>query len=303
MKTIIIFTSPTSATTSLTRIVRTILDGSMEYSAYYNDVVKNLSKKDLEEYSPPEKNQCLFHNQPNRFNKNIDLSNYRFIVNFRDPRDRICNEYYWQFSHPKLDETPEQTEARIKKVRDLGIDNWIIDRLRTQNAKKYYDSLFYVLENAPESVTATYAQLCCGFDGFINRISEFTGKPLTPKIMKALEPERPENIESHPKWIGGKWAGSDTMPGRYKRELQPKTIDKINIYFEPVLKNMAKHDPDFAHQYLEGLVSPGAANTAAAQTDSGKLEIRVGNVSIRTDLSIDDAQLSRLIKLARQTTS
>lgn len=301
MKSIIIFTSPTSATTSLRRIVKTIVDTRLIHRPYYDETVKNLSKNDLKSYFPPEDGYCLFHNQPSRFNTNLDLDSYRFIVNFRDPRDRICNEYFWQFSHPNTVETPEQTEARRRKIRELGIDNWIIERLRTQNARDYYNSLIWVLDNAPESVAATYAQLCCGFDGFIERISNFTGAPLTEKVLKALKPERPENIEAHPKWIGGKWAGSDTMPGRYKRELMPETIKKMNVYFEPVLKDMARHDPEFSHQYLEGVDLSEASDNGFGKEESDGLEIRVGDITFRTHLLIEDAELVRLIKLARQT--
>ena len=47
------------------------------------------------------------------------------------------------------------------------------------------------------------------------------------------------------------------MPGRYKHELQPKTIEVINKKLEPCLRKMAEYDPDYAHLYLEGLSRPG----------------------------------------------
>lgn len=298
-KTIFIFTTPTSATTSLARIINTILNGQLIYRRYYDEVIKDLSAEELNKLVPPTKGHCLFYNMPFRFNRNLELSNYKFIVNYRDPRDRICNEYFWQFSHPRENETGEEKDARIKSIKELGIDNWVLDRIRSPNPRNFYDNLFWILENAPETVVATYAQLCCGFDGFIKRISDFTGAPLTDKVMKALEPERPENIESHPQWIGGQWSGSDTMPGRYKRELLPATIEKLNQYFEPLLRNMAKHDPEFSHQYLEGLDIPIRITGDKGVTGPEDLEIRVGNVSFRTHLSIEDAQVVRLIRLAR----
>lgn len=300
MKTIFLFTSQTSATTSMTRVINTILDGKYKYIRYYDEVLKSLSSSEAEKVIPPKENHFLFHNMPPKFNVNLNLSDYKFIINYRDPRDRLCNEYFWQFSHPS-DETEEVAEARKKKIRDIGIDNWVLDRLRTQGTAEYYANLFRVLEQAPNSLAATYAQLCCNFDKLINQISDFTGAPLTQKVMSALEGDRPEKIESHPKWIGGRWSGSDTMPGRYKRELLPSTITKMNQYFDPLLRKMAKHDPEFAHQYLDGLDLPVSGGGRTGVTGPEDLEIRVGDVCFRTHLSIDDAQVARLIKLARDT--
>ena len=90
-------------------------------------------------------------------------------------------------------------------------------------------------------------------DSFIKKAAEFLEVALSQELVDKLEPERIENLENNKKWIGNKWAGSDTLPGRYKRELKPETIAILNEKLEPVLRKMAKYDPDYAHLYLEGL--------------------------------------------------
>ncbi|WP_143011859.1 hypothetical protein [Sphingomonas sp. YR710] len=45
------------------------------------------------------------------------------------------------------------------------------------------------------------------------------------------------------------------MPGRYKRDLKPETIAFLTARYTPVLREMARLDPDYADLYLEGLAS------------------------------------------------
>ena len=99
----------------------------------------------------------------------------------------------------------------------------------------------------------SYARLCLDFDFFIERAADFLEVELTPELRDKLEIERIEKLAENPKWIGNKWEGSDTMPGRYKRELKPETIEILNEKLAEVLKNMAKYDPDYAELYLEGV--------------------------------------------------
>ena len=211
----------------------------------------------LNEPPPSERGYLLFANQPQQLPSSWISPKYRYIVNFRDPRDRICNEYHWQFSPPRSPRrTAEERANRIEKLRKAGIDKWLIfksDRL-FEGRDRMYDRLFQIPEEHPgQCLVLTYARLCLDFDDFIRRLSHFAGIPVTKRMLKRLEIERPENLGDNPKWVGNRWEGSDVMPGRYKRELQPETIEIINEKMKPYLRQMAKYDPDYAHLYLEGL--------------------------------------------------
>ena len=206
--------------------------------------------------APPERGHLLVVNQPQSLPSSWISPKYRYIINFRDPRDRICNMYHWQFSNPFPGMTAEERADRVEEARKAGIDGWVIFKSSRQfrGRNDLYDRFFQILEEHPgQCLVLTYARLCLDFDDFIRRLSHFTGIPVTESMLKRLEIERPENLGDNPRWVGNRWEGSDIMPGRYKRELQPETIEIINEKMKPYLRRMAKYDPDYAHLYLEGL--------------------------------------------------
>lgn len=256
MKSIFFLTSQTSATTSIVRIVTTILDGSMEYVRFYDAALRTHSKDAISSLVPPKDGKFLLFNYPPSLNRDMPLTDYKYMINFRDPRDRICNSYFWQFSHPSK-ETEEKRARRIARVRNMGMDRWVMDRIAQRAEDDYYQNIFWLLENAHQDtcVVATYAQLCCDFDSFIKKVIKITGVTPSPIAWEALEGERPEAVENNAKWIGNEWAGSDVVPGRYKHELKPETIEAVSEYFKNTLRKMAAADPEFAHQYLENVKS------------------------------------------------
>ncbi|MFD1911523.1 hypothetical protein [Halodurantibacterium flavum] len=267
MKSIILYTTPTSGTGSLTRIVERINAGRMTFRYYFRDVLQRIPREEIERTFPPPEGHILLHNDPGRFNRNMDLSAYRFIVNFRDPRDRLCNVYHWQFSHPHTHETEAETAARRAAVAEEGIDRWILRRIEKRSERRYYDPIFWLLDNAPPEnvLVATYAQLCCDFDAMLGRLQDFMGMSPNEKGRRALELERPEGLQQNPRWIGNKWPGSDIMPGRFLNELAPETIAALNDCYRPVLRRMARHDPQFAPQYLAGIGRPGQKGAPKAK--------------------------------------
>lgn len=256
MKSIFLLTTQTSATTSIARIVATILDRSMQYVRFYDTALKTHDKGEISSLVPPRDGKFLLFNHPPSLNRAMPLTDYKYMINFRDPRDRICNSYFWQFSHP-TQETEEKRAKRIDRVKDMGIDRWVMERISQSAENDYYQNIFWLIKNVPQEsyVVATYAQLCCDFDRFIKKVIEITGVTPSPKAWKLLEDERPESVENNDKWIGNEWIGSDIVPGRYKHELKQETIEAVSDYFKDTLKRMADADPEFAHQYLENVKS------------------------------------------------
>ena len=255
-RSIVFVSQSTSATGSMMRISRTVF--GKKFRIRQTDL-KNPRRSDrvmLNQPPPSERGYLFFVNQPHFLSSSWISPKYKYIISSRDPRDRLCNMYHWQFSHPVPGETAEERAKRIEKARKAGIDRWVILTLRQQfrDHTVAYDTIRRILEEHPgQCLVLTYARLCLDFDDFIRRLSHFAGIPVTKRMLKRLEIERPENLGDNPKWVGNRWEGSDVMPGRYKRELQPETIEIINEKMKPYLRQMAKYDPDYAHLYLEGL--------------------------------------------------
>ncbi len=140
---------------------------------------------------------------------------------------------------------------------EVGIDTWIQDQLGPGeiSPRDYFGVFMGRIEQIPiqQRIVNTYARLCLDFDRFIEVCCDALSVPLTPELREQLEVERTEKLTDNTKWIGNQWAGSDTAPGRYKRELKPETIDYLGRKYAGVLRRMALHDPDYADLYLENV--------------------------------------------------
>tara|TARA_R110002049_G_scaffold273075_2_gene450746 strand:- start:61 stop:834 length:774 start_codon:yes stop_codon:yes gene_type:complete len=256
MKSIVLFTSQTSATASFERIINIIAnhDKSLTHRRFYDEIM-HLPPKEVRNTVLPKEDAFLLFNYPPLFNTDTNFKDYRTIINFRDPRDRTCNVYHWHLSHP-TNEAPEIRAARIEKVRSLGIDAWVHQSHRNSLlSNDYYSNLFGAIDRSSGEMAAvvTYARLCMDFDSAIEKICSLLQVELNDAQIELLEKESPESISSNSSWIGNRWAGSDVLPGRFKNELSEDVIAEINAYYEPTLRQMAKYDPDFAHTYLDGI--------------------------------------------------
>ncbi|SDC35407.1 hypothetical protein SAMN05444678_102396 [Sphingomonas sp. YR710] len=282
-KTVIFYTMQTSGTASTWRIL-TKLDRRCRTRRTIGDERFTQGASFAFDWSeiPPE-DYLVFANCPHDLKPIDNLNDQRFIVNFRDPRDRICNEFMWYMIHPlNSEDTPEQIEARAAILRDQGIDAWISERLKDTplTDRDYYQYFMRNVDRIPaqDRVVNSYARLCLGFDSFVERSCIALGLEPTSERKAAVELERAEKLELNPRWIGHTWAGSDTMPGRYKREMRAETIAFVTDYYAPVLRAMARLDPDYADLYLEGLplASPvrsapdAVVNPASAGRDLSK---------------------------------
>ncbi len=253
MKTVIFYTTQTSGTGSIWRIYSALVKGKKNCVKFVSSYRDSNTISEIKDAIIPDNGDLVQFNLPTEFNKNSDLEKYHYLINFRDPRDRICNVYHWKMVHPYLNTSEKKIKKIKEKIIEDGIDKFVIERINNQI--KYYENIFYVLENVRDDniCVLTYARLCLNFDSFLNSAANFLKIDLTPKLLESLEDERIEKIESNRLWIGQRFKGADILPGRYKHELKPETIAILNEKFEPILRKMAKYDPDYASLYLEGL--------------------------------------------------
>jgi len=250
-RSVIFLTTPTSASGSLFRAIRIINQNRYKplgwvhnhYIAQRMDLVKT--------EVPPPQGHLINHNAPQNFNRNTHLLDYRFILNARDPRDLLCNQYHWQFSHPFIGETPADEEARRVRFAEMGIDAWVI----AQDFHPIFQGFLEVVRRIEPSdrIFVGYAMYCQHFDEMTQRIAAFLGtslESLTPAQRAALEQEHVANLPQNPKWTGQSWAGSDTAPGRHRHELQPQTIRLLTNRYEWFLDFLRRmDDPRMAETY------------------------------------------------------
>lgn len=191
-RSVIFLSTPTSATGSMWRVLINLARGSYRplgsvqerYAAQRMDLVAS--------EVPPTEDRLVMHNAPAHFNRDTRLSHYRFILNARDPRDLVCSQYHWQFSHPSPQESAEETAAR---------------RIAP-----------------PDRLFIGYAMYCLHFDLVAERLAAFFGgtvQGMERPQRKALERERVENLAGNRFWVGQHWPDADTAPGRHRQGAAP----------------------------------------------------------------------------------
>lgn len=253
-KTTVFFTMQTSATASMWRIFTSCLragSSKLVNKHFLHEYFIGNNIQDVKCEVIPEEGYFVQFNNPPLFNTNINFNSYRYVINIRDPRDRICNAFHWKLIHKNYaDEPQEEVDKRKAELLSIGIDEWVLKNAGT----KYFDNLFEVYNSSQDKIVLSYAKLCLDFDGFVNEFCEYMNINITSSLLDELDIERVDNLSENEKWIGNSWSGSDIIPGRYKKELKKETIEVLNNKFRSVLIKMAEIDPQFEEQYLDGVI-------------------------------------------------
>lgn len=251
VRSLMFLSTPTSATGPMFRAISALATGRYPPEPWLDQLYQEGRLQDALHEIPPKDGALLLHRAPHFFNLGIKFTDYRFILNARDPRDLLCNQYHWQFNHPNPAETEQETELRRERVVREGIDAFALRCDNTQMLKGVFNAARKI---APEDrIFVGYAMYCLHFDETIARISNFLGlapSDWTPHQRKSVERERSEDQPANTKWIGHRWAGSDIRPGRHKTELRPETIAVLNQrygWFLEFLRRM--DDPRMAETY------------------------------------------------------
>lgn len=250
-RSIIFLTTPTSATGSMFRTLRAISGGKYVRSKWMEKLFDAGRLADAAREAPPTEDALILHRAPQYFNFGMRLTNYRFILNTRDPRDLVCNQYHWQFSHPNLAETEAETKARRERVAAEGIDAFALRQTNTRMLRGFFDA---VRKIAPEDrIFIGYAMYCLHFEESVARIADFMGvtpADWSPEQREAIARENAPALAENPRWIGQAWSGADTMPGRHRSELRPETIAALNERYAWHLDFLRRiDDPRVAHTY------------------------------------------------------
>jgi hypothetical protein len=250
-RSVIFLSTPTSASESMFRWLAAISAKRYRTDRWVDRLLREGRLPDVAVELPPAEDCLVLHRAPHLFNPATPLLDYRFVLNARDPRDLVCNQYHWQFEHPVQNETPEQTEARRTRVAAAGIDHFALAQTNEAYLRRFFEVVRKIAP--PDRVFIGYALYCLGFDAAVERACAFLGvrpEELSDDQRQRIEAERVSNLATNEKWIGHQWAGTDTAPGRHRRELQPETVRVLterHRWFLDFLRRM--DDPRVAETY------------------------------------------------------
>ncbi|SHI33932.1 hypothetical protein SAMN02745194_00068 [Roseomonas rosea] len=240
--------TPTSGTASMLRIIQAIAGPELRMKAANGPA--SLQKGEGVTFLDAKANNVLYwFRGPRHWDATLNVSDFRMIAHFRDPRDLACNQYWWALQHPNTHDTPEVAEQKRRKTEEMGIDHYVLGR---NNTASY--GMLGGLSDGPQGDAVTwtsYNQLCCAFDYMVDNLCR-TFNRAPSAVAEALRAERPENLFANPEWVkvGGTWKGADVTPGRFRRDLKPETVEAITKRHEAELAFCRYRDAPFlSHHY------------------------------------------------------
>ena len=265
MKTVLFISTPTSATRAMNRIYRNLCPRGTEFVSIAQKGrlagTKAGALQTFKDELQPE-GRLLFLNQGDLIiDSGIDLGQYFLVLNMRDPRDLVCNWFYWSYQHPlpkshkEKEHEQEFLRARKEELFSAGMDRFALDYGPVDHI---FRGFYHIVENCdPASyLINSYALLCTQFDVFIDNFCKFTDVSPPARILELLRNEQADSVVSaNASFIGRRWEGADkTVPGRYKEELSPETIRVLNERYAKELDFLATHD----HPLVRHLYKPDA---------------------------------------------
>jgi len=240
--------TPTSGTASMLRILR-IISGREMVHRFAKDPASDAPGEGVTFLDPGGPSTLTWFRGPRNWRPDLDLSAFRIIAHFRDPRDLACNQYWWELQHPNTHDAPEVAEARRRAVEEGGIDAYVE---RRSNAESFNQFMALSDGRRGDAVRWTsYTQLCCAFDYMIDGLCQ-TFNRAPREVADALRKERPENLGGNPNWVkvGGTWKGADITPGRFRQDLRPETARSVTKRHAKELAFCRRRDAPFlAHHY------------------------------------------------------
>ena len=238
---IVVFTTPTSGTGSLWRIATAFKPKDMPYVSFIDDCLRRgIAINDIKKEVFPEYG-CFLFNQPHLFNFNQDFSDTQFILNFRDPRDMSCNQYFWVFSHPNPSMSEEALALHRDRVRKAGIDHFALEH----DHRWFFENhiLFATQDRLrARALVCSYIQLCFDTNGLIDRVAHTLGSTDTGLIERVKLGEHPSALAGANKWVGQKWEGADLFPGRARVELKALTYAVLTARYAKALAALQSMD-------------------------------------------------------------
>lgn len=241
MSRIVLFTTPTSGTGSLWRILKTFLPKDISSISFIDDCLnRGIAINDIRHEKLPESG-CFLFNQPHLFNFNQDFSNTKFILNFRDPRDMSCNQYFWVFSHPNTSMTEEALAAHRERIKKAGVDKFVLE----QDHRSFFEN-HILFSTKPDligrALVCSYIQLCFDTNGVIDRVAQTVGCDDVDLIARTKLAEHPSALAGANKWVGQKWEGADLFPGRARVELKSETFSNLTARYSRALAALQSMD-------------------------------------------------------------
>ena len=231
----VLLSTPTSGTGSLWRIL-----GAVGHRYHRPEKICEMMEGAgqghlIPDWIPESHGRSYLYNTPHRTNLHLLDPNIKLITNFRDPRDLVCNQFFWALQHPILNKSEQDIADFRKRIEEDGIDAYAL-RIDNEVQFQCFKALRERLFDGVNTLNLSYSQLCLDFDGLVTRMMDFLEIPREDVLWDLVESQRSSNLPNNTAWIGQMWTGTDVSPGRHRRELAKETITKLDARHRDTLE-------------------------------------------------------------------
>ena len=129
---------------------------------------------------------------------------------------------------------PRKIQEWREKVRLKGIDQYAIEMDNTVLFKSFRAINDRIQNDRVNTLIVSYAQLA-QFDDLVNRTAAFCRFPGGTDSLEGAGAAAGGKAIRPTAWIGQRWV-SDATPGRYRNELKPETIAKLDDQYREILQ-------------------------------------------------------------------
>jgi hypothetical protein len=235
------FLPPASGQASITRILQRIAPPLYDLVAPERDAWRTMQALD-EPGRPPqvESHGALYHwwfgaTAVERALQAADLriGQARTLVILRDPRDSLVSLYHLSLD-PKHE--PQKNHARYasyvaerERIAAMGLDEYVNAHANGWISQLEQVAAFADRCAAHGSLYLSYALLCHDFPQFLSRLMRFLRvQPPDETVDFLLRTEDVRRTDSLNPGSLARLAHAAPMPGRYRRELKPESITRLN---------------------------------------------------------------------------
>lgn len=185
----------------------------------------------------------------------VSLDSFRYLAAYRDPRDVVISMYNnIAYDHPLPPEEAHQKAflQHREQVRSRGLQDYAPSQAGAYRAM-YFKPMEEFVAMVPKNrlMLLSYAKLCLDISGYVRQMTRLMDVDPPSILMDEILETEDVNKKDKMSYSPCHFPRSSPLPGRFRRELDAETIQKLNAEFADILSWMAAaDDPQFSDTYI-----------------------------------------------------
>lgn len=185
----------------------------------------------------------------------VSLDNFRYLAAYRDPRDVVISMFNnIAYDHPLPPEEAHQKAflQHREHVKSKGLQDFAVTQAGSYRTM-FFTPMDEFVAMAPRTklVLLSYARLCLDLPGYVRDMTRLMDVDPPSILMDEILETEDVNRKDKMSYSPCHFPRSSPLPGRFRRELDGTTIQKLNAEFSDILSWMAAaDDPKFGSTYI-----------------------------------------------------